>query len=95
VSDLFAACFKVINGGFNVTQALRPVSAVNPRNGWAVFKTYLKVATDACTEEINKKWDGRLAGMNAFGWQNAYKMIESLRVDYDILGPAFQVQPPK
>ncbi len=95
VSDLFAACSKVINGGFNVTQALRPVSTANPENDWAVFKIYLKVATDACTEEINKKWDGRLAGMDAFGWENAYKMIERLRVDYDILGPAFQVQPSK
>ncbi len=95
VSDLFVACSKAINGGFNVTQALGPVSAANPGNGWAIFKTYLKVATDACAEETNKKWDGRLAGMDAFGWENAYKMIESLRIDYNILGPAFQVQPPK
>ena len=93
--DLFTACSKAINGGFNVTQALGPVSAANPANGWAFFKTYLKVATDMCAEETNKKWNGRLAGMDAFGWENAYKMIESLRIDYDILGPALQVQPPK
>jgi hypothetical protein len=29
------------------------------------------------------------------GRENAYKMIESLRVDYDILSPAFQVQSSK
>lgn len=40
---------------------------------------------------------GKLAGVDVFGWENAYKVIEALRIhskiDYDVLGPAFGVQP--
>ena len=93
VSDLFAACSKAING-LNATQALGPVVTANPTNGWAITKIYMKLLTDMCAEETNKKWEGRLAGTDAFGWENAYKMVASLRLDFDILGAAFQVQPP-
>ena len=63
----------------------------SPGNYWAEFKDYLKAASDLCTENTNKKWEGKLAGLDAFGWENAYKMIESLRIDYGVLG-SFAVQ---
>ena len=91
VSDLFKFCSDAINGGFNLTEALGPTEMASPGNYWAEFKHYLKAAADVCTENTNKKWQGKLAGLDAFGWENAYKMIESLRIDYGILGP-FAVQ---
>ena len=91
VQDLFKFCSDAINGGFNMTQSLGPVEMASPGNYWATFKDYLKAASDLCTANTNKKWEGRLAGLDAFGWENAYKMIESLRIDYGVLG-AFAVQ---
>lgn len=38
---------------------------------------------------------GKLAGLDVFGWENSYKLVEALRIEYDVLGPAFGVQPPK
>lgn len=92
VHGLFTQCSAAINGGFNVTEALAPVESASPGNPWADSKTYFKVATDVCAEATNKMWVGRLAGVDAFGWENVYKMIESLRIDYGILGP-FGVAP--
>lgn len=93
VQDLFTNCRDTINGGFNVTEAIAPVAS--QKNAWATFKVYLKVATDVCTEKTNREWAGRgLAGLDVFGWENAYKMVESLRIDYGVLGP-FAVQEPK
>lgn len=58
----------------------------SPGNYWAELNDYLKAASDMCTKETNKKWEGKLVGLDAFGWENAYKMIESLRIDYGVLG---------
>lgn len=83
-----------INGGFNVSATLGPIAEQNPGNTWAQFKAYLKVAAGLCAKNTNEKWVGKLAGVDVFGWENAYKVIEALRIDYDVLGPAFGVQPP-
>ncbi|KAK3171301.1 hypothetical protein OEA41_003385 [Lepraria neglecta] len=86
VQDLFNFCSDAVNGGFNVTQSLGPTEMASPGNYWAEFKDYLKVASDLCIENTNKKREGKLAGLDAFGWENAYKMIESPRIDYGVLG---------
>ena len=93
LTDLFANCAAPITGGLNTTQVLGPVSKANPGNPWAQFKIYLKAAADQCAERTNRKWAGRLAGVDIFGWENAYKMVEIIRLDYDVLGP-FGVQKP-
>lgn len=94
VTDLYNNCAAAINGGINASQVLGPVSSMNPGNPWAQFKVYLKAAADQCAEKTNEKWLGRLAGVDIFGWENAFKMVEVLRIDYDVLGPAFGVQSP-
>lgn len=93
VSDLYNNCAATLNGGINATQVIGPVANANPENQWAFFKVFLKAATDQCTEKTNRKWLGRLAGIDIFGWENAFKMLESLRIDYDVLG-ASGVQSP-
>jgi hypothetical protein len=68
--------------------ALLPaVSAVDPGNPWASFKTYLTVLSNYCANVTNEKWLNRLGGADVYGYENAYRMIESLRIDFDVLGP--------
>lgn len=94
VNDLVTNCKSAINGGFNVSAILGLIAEQNPGNTWAQFKAYLKIAAGLCAKNTNEKWVGKLAGVDVFGWENAYKVIEALRIDYDVLGPAFGVQPP-
>lgn len=39
----------------------------SPGNYWAELNDYLKAASDMCTKETNKKWEGKLVGLDAFG----------------------------
>lgn len=87
VNDLLTNCAAAINGGFNVSEALSATVAANPGNPWATIKAYLRSATDLCAETTNRKWTGKLAGLDVFGWENAYKMVGSLRDEFDVLGP--------
>lgn len=86
VNDLLTNCAAAINGGFNVSEAISPTVAANPVNPWALFKAYLRGATDMCAETTNRKWTGKLAGLDVFGWENAYRVVESSRLDFDVLG---------
>lgn len=86
VNDLLTNCAATINGGFNASEATSPTVAANPGNQWATFKAYLRAAADSCAEKTNREWTGKLAGVDVFGWENAYKVVESLRIDYDVLG---------
>jgi glyoxylase-like metal-dependent hydrolase (beta-lactamase superfamily II) len=63
------------------------VSAINPGNPWATFKIYLEDLANYCADATNKKWLGRLGGADVYGFENAYQMVESLRIDFDELGP--------
>ena len=69
-----------------------PVEEANPGNSWAVFETYLDTLAGYCANVTTEKWTGKLAGADVFGLSNAHVMLESLRIDYDILGP-FGVAP--
>lgn len=94
IQDLYKNCVEAINVGVNASVALGPVSQANPGNPWAQFKVYLKTAADQCAERTNRKWLGQLAGVEIFGWENAFKMMESVRLDFGVLGPAAGIQPP-
>ena len=78
VNDLLRNCAAAINGGFNVMEALKATLVKNPGNQWAEFKAYLRAAADFCAKETNTKWVGKLAGVDIFGWENAYKVVEAL-----------------
>lgn len=59
----------------------------NPGNPWAAFRAYLDIAAEYCANVTNEKWSTRLAAADVFQFSNAAAMVESLRIDYGILGP--------
>jgi glyoxylase-like metal-dependent hydrolase (beta-lactamase superfamily II) len=93
VQDLFSNC----NASILLTETDDPVLGAqniigaveknNPGNWWAVFKVYLDVVAERCANLTEEKWGGKLGGADVFGFENAYAMVEHLRIDYDILGP--------
>ena len=100
VKDLFANCKHVIVLSAQPPSASNPISArsillgvekANPGNSWAYFNTYFDTVTTYCANLTNEKWLGRLGGADVYGFDNADTMINSVRIDYGILGP-FAVQ---
>ena len=93
VHDLYTNCAKTINltatddPVLGIKAISEPVLAKNPGNSWAVTDTYLDVTSSYCNNLTNAKWLNRLAGSDVFGKSNAATMVESLRIDFDILGP--------
>ena len=61
--------------------------AASPGNSWAEFRTYLDVIGDYCVDVTGEVWDGVLARVDVFGESNTSVMVESLRIDYGVLGP--------
>ena len=93
MQDLFKDCNDTIQQTANMTNPLLSPQALlgstmknNPGNTWAQFKIYLDVAAEACANRTNEKWEGKLGGADVFGFENAVKMIDSLRIDYGSLG---------
>ena len=81
--DLTATADPVI--GANAI--LEPIRRLNPGNSWAQFKGYLDITAEYCANKTLAKWDGKLGAADVFGFENAYAMVESLRLDYNVLGP--------
>ncbi|MCJ1242960.1 hypothetical protein MMC30_000156 [Trapelia coarctata] len=100
VNDLYNNCAQAIALSASPPNSTNPISAFtlfppiqasNPGNAWAEFKVYTNAVVNYCVNATNQKWLTRLGGADAFGFENGYAMIESLRIDYDVLGP-FAVQ---
>jgi glyoxylase-like metal-dependent hydrolase (beta-lactamase superfamily II) len=73
--------------------AIRPkVEEANPANSWAQFTTIIDAAASYCSNVTNEKWLGKLAAADVTGFDNAVSMVQSLRIDFNVLGP-FGVQP--
>lgn len=93
VQDLIANCVAVINAGLTndptlgIAAITTTVVKNNPGNSWAEFLIYQDITAEACANMTNEKWLNRLGGADVFGISNAGKMAESLRLDYNILGP--------
>lgn len=68
-------------------EGLGPVLQANPGNSWASVKRTLKLVTDECATNTNRKWNGRLKGSDVVGWENAYRMIDSQRNEFGLLPP--------
>ncbi|KAL8941815.1 MAG: hypothetical protein Q9216_002015 [Gyalolechia sp. 2 TL-2023] len=102
VTQLFDNCAQAIrlsgappnaSNPLSVETILAPVEAANPRNSWAVFEVYLNdVITGWCANKTTEAWLDRLAGADVFTRSNAGIMVESVRIDFGILGP-FDVPP--
>lgn len=93
IHDLFDNCVTAINRSATDDPVLGaqaitgPVLAKNPGNQWAAFKAYLDVTSEYCANLTNAKWLTRLAGSDVYQFSNAASMVESLRIDFGILGP--------
>lgn len=61
-------------------------------NAWAIFKTYLDAAAQQAATPVADAYLGRLAAADVFTLDNAHTMVNSLRIDYDVLGP-FGIHP--
>ncbi len=68
-------------------EILPPAQAANPGNAWVSFKIYLDILAGFCHNNTMAKWTGVLGGADVYGFENAYLMLDSLRIDYNILGP--------
>ena len=96
VLDLQKNCIEAIVLSGEPPNATNPISVdvlfppckvEFPNNAWATRIRYAEATRDYCANKTNEKWLGKLAGADIYGPDNAYAMIESLRIDYDILGP--------
>jgi glyoxylase-like metal-dependent hydrolase (beta-lactamase superfamily II) len=56
-------------------------------NGWAIFKTYLDAVTATAAAPVTAKYLGQLAAADVFTLDNAASMVNSMRIDFDVLGP--------
>ncbi|MCW8382553.1 MBL fold metallo-hydrolase [Streptomyces justiciae] len=61
-------------------------------NSWAIFKTYLDAVAQQAAEPVVAKYRGVLAAADVFTVDNAFTMLESLRIDAGSLGP-FGIRP--
>jgi glyoxylase-like metal-dependent hydrolase (beta-lactamase superfamily II) len=56
-------------------------------NSWAIFKTYLAAVAEQAAAPVTEKYLGVLAAADVFTVDNAAALLESLRIDSDVLGP--------
>jgi hypothetical protein len=60
------------------------VSGINPAdmgNQWALFDNWFDRAAVRCVNNMGDTWKSRLAGYDAFIWDNCYAMLGSLYAD--------------
>jgi len=55
-------------------------------NSWAIFKTYLQAAAEQAAAPVTAKYTGVLAAADVFTVDNAFALVESLRIDAGLLG---------
>jgi hypothetical protein len=56
-------------------------------NAWAIFKVYLDAASAQTAAPVTAKYLGKLAAADVFTFDNAFAVLQSLRVDGGVLGP--------
>ncbi|KAJ7258278.1 beta-lactamase-like protein [Mycena rebaudengoi] len=86
IEDLRDSCASAINGGFDVTAATGPTVAANPGNAWAGAKATFRVAAQTCADNTTSRWLGVLGAADVFAFENAYRMVIALRIEYNVLG---------
>ncbi len=86
MDDLVSSCTRAI-GDTNATMTVMgQVGQQNPGNPWAVFKEVVADQARLCANEVGGRWMGRLGGVDVWGYENAFRIVEGLRVDYGVLG---------
>jgi glyoxylase-like metal-dependent hydrolase (beta-lactamase superfamily II) len=87
VSDLIASVRAAITS-FDPT----PLFAKYGGNPWALFQQYFEGAARQAAEPVIAKYLGKLAGADVLTVDNAVSLVESVRMDYGLLGP-FGIHP--
>ena len=64
-----------------------PFFAQYGNNAWAIFKAYLDAASALAAAPVTRKYLGKLAAADVFTPDNAFALLESLRIDGGVLGP--------
>lgn len=97
VTDLYNNCVEAIQLSAETSNdtnssaaffSLAAIAAANPNNPWALTSYYVDdLLTEYCNNKTNEKWLSQLAGADVYGRSNANTMVESLRLDFGVLGP--------
>ncbi|KAJ9604162.1 hypothetical protein H2200_011685 [Cladophialophora chaetospira] len=97
ITDLRDNCIEAIRlsglppnatNPLSVYTSLTAIEAANPGNSWALFNYYIdELLVDWVDNKTTEKWLGRLAGADVYGKSNAVIMLESVRIDFGMLGP--------
>ncbi|KAL8715732.1 MAG: hypothetical protein Q9220_000399 [cf. Caloplaca sp. 1 TL-2023] len=97
ITQLFDNCAEAIRlsaappnatNPLSVQTSLVAVEAANLGNPWALFYVYEHdVLAGWCGNKTIAAWLGRLAGVDVYTPDNAVTMINSLRIDFGLLGP--------
>jgi glyoxylase-like metal-dependent hydrolase (beta-lactamase superfamily II) len=82
VADLLAGARATVN-----TLDPTPFFKKYGNNAWAIFKAYLDAASAQAAAPVTKKYLGKLAAADVFTFDNAFAVLESLRIDGGVLGP--------
>ncbi|KAJ7836794.1 beta-lactamase-like protein [Mycena olivaceomarginata] len=85
IEDLRDLCTSALNG--DMTDAIGPTAAVNPGNVWATPKALFRVAAQICADNTTSCWLSVLGAVDVFAFENAYRMVNSLLIEYDVPGP--------
>jgi glyoxylase-like metal-dependent hydrolase (beta-lactamase superfamily II) len=77
-ADLKAAASKAL-------AATKPGAGMDPgtaaENPWALFDDYIDRVVIQCVNDVTPKWQGKLAALDVFIWDQCYSMEQSLRID--------------
>ncbi|KAJ7717345.1 beta-lactamase-like protein [Mycena metata] len=85
IEDLRSSCAAAL--GRNMTDAIGPTVAANPGNVWATPKAVFRVAAQTCADNTTSRWLGVLGAVDVFAFENAYRMVNALLIEYDVPGP--------
>jgi glyoxylase-like metal-dependent hydrolase (beta-lactamase superfamily II) len=96
VLDLKANCIEAFTLGSEPPSKSNNLSAsiigpavlkANPNNPFAEMRVLLRAYAEYCETKTNAKYKDILAGTDVEGFENAFRMIDSLRLEYNFQGP--------
>jgi hypothetical protein len=63
------------------TKFLDGINSADKENPWAVFDDYIDRVVIQCINSLSPKWSTKLAGYDAFIWDQCLSMEQSIRLD--------------
>jgi hypothetical protein len=77
LQDLHDSCRRAMD----VVRFEDYVAAIGKDNPWLLYDAYLDGLVDHVTDEVVPRWVDRLGGADVFTDDNAYIVLQSLRLD--------------